>query len=320
MTARFAPLKSAGNSALRRGSAFAAAVALTMAGQDVTLRYRWNIGEPLRYRVTQTVMMTAPGAEMTFSMVRVVQMSANAIAADGTSAVRLLVESVRLDIVSPTGKVTFDGNAVGGQPADPMSVAMTKLMRAYVGESVVVVMTSRGMIQKVEGSSRIAEKVQQDTPEGAAALGLQVFDSIQADEKLRSTLAQGFAEFPDRALRLGDTWQVRNKIEDPIAGTIIVNTGLTFTGVENLGGRDVARIASTAMIDAMNAGDPSSVRPNAVSVGSGEVLFDRKNGCLYRATLQTVIPMSRRTTTPDGRSMTQQGSTTSTTTFELIEK
>lgn len=78
MTVRFAPLKSAGSSALRRGSAFAAAVALTMAGQDVTLRYRWNIGEPLRYRVTQTMMMTAPGAEMTFSMVRVVQMSANA--------------------------------------------------------------------------------------------------------------------------------------------------------------------------------------------------------------------------------------------------
>jgi hypothetical protein len=164
------------------------------------------------------------------------------------------------------------------------------------------------------------DKAQQYTPLLTAALGLQSVRSTEsADETLGTVLARGFGEFPERALRPGDAWQTRNTISNPFTAQI-VSTTHTLDGVKNIDGRELTRIVSMLAIQIMSARDRPTVAPNFVHVGNGEAFFDRQNGRLYRATARTVLPFSVSSPAPDGGRVGIQGSTTSVTTVELIEK
>ena len=78
---------------------------------------------------------------------------------------------------------------------------------ALVGESITLVMSPNGAIQKMEGMARIMEKMQKTAPQGRAALGMAGLDSMLTDESMKGAFGQSFGHLPGTAVKPGDTWK-----------------------------------------------------------------------------------------------------------------
>ena len=79
-----------------------------------------------------------------------------------------------------------------------------------IGESFTLVMAPTGEVQKVEGFAKLAEKMFKSVPQDPAVAG--ILDGLKAnlsDDAMRSMFTQTFAQFPNRPLKSGDTWNTQ---------------------------------------------------------------------------------------------------------------
>jgi hypothetical protein len=300
----------------------------SLLGQEGVLKYRWNKGDVLRYRiVTQTnaAMTGIPGmGEMTVNttLTQVQQMTTQEVAADGSATIQNKFESVKMETATPMGSYAYDSAAPPQNTADPVIASMASSMGALVGESITLVMSPDGSIQKMEGMTRIMEKVKQSTPQ-AAGFGLGL-DSVLSDDAMKGTFGQNFGHFPATPVKPGDTWKHDLSMPNPF-GIMKLATTFSVKGVETTGGKELVRIASTSTITA-TAGDKAPPMPVPMTIqfndgtGDGELIFDRKLGRNQRASFNTTLPLSMSMTGPDGSQMSIQALTKTTTTMELIEK
>ena len=133
-------------------------------GQEGVLRYRWTKGESLRYRIVQTTnaqMSGLPGMgemNITNTMTQLLQQTATDVAADGTGTLQMKFEAIKMEMGTPMGTFVYD-SAAPANTADPMVAQIAATMGVLVGESITVVMSPNGAIQKIEGMSAIAQKV-----------------------------------------------------------------------------------------------------------------------------------------------------------------
>ena len=313
------------------GTAVMAIVTLagsSLLGQEGVLKYRWNKGEVLRYRVvtqTNAAMTGIPGmGEMTVSntMTQVQQLTTQEVAADGAATIQNKFESVKMETATPMGSYAYDSTAPPQNAADPVIASMASTMGALVGESITLVMSPDGSIQKMEGMTRIMEKVKKSNPQTAGfGMGL---DSMLSDEAMKGMFGQNFGHLPATPVKPGDTWKHDLTMPNPF-GIMSFATTFSVKGVETTGGKDLVRIASTSTIKA-TAGDKAPPMPMPMTIqfsdgtGDGELVFDRKLGRNQRASFNTTLPLSMSMTGPDGSQMSIQALTKTTTTMELIEK
>jgi hypothetical protein len=317
----------------------AAVSARPVFGQDVTLRYRWTPGEEFRYRMTLQTGTTVSGTglpglgdmSLDQTMSQVIRTIVDNVAADGTATLRQVIESVRAEMNTPTGKVVFDSATSGSDAAaDPFSKSLAVMYSTMIEQSVTVVTLPTGAVQKIEGMARLMEKMLSNLPQNPAAAG--VLDSLKdmfSDDATRDMSSRGLAQFPDRPLKPGDTWDRQFTASLPMTGAITTSTTSTFQGVGNSGGVSVARItAKLTMKSGPAAAQPSTPPfPFTLQMGEGtgesELLFDVARGRVQRVTSGTTQPMTMTTTgaAPDGsRAMSMRTIAKTTMTMELIER
>ena len=299
-------------------------------GQDAALRYRWVKGEEVRYRVSQqgtTTISGLPGmGEMTMdqSHVQVLRLTVEDVATDGSATLRQTFESVRMELNSPAGKAVFD-SAAADKPTDPIAVAIGATMSAMIGESITVVLVPTGAVIKVEGMSRIFDKIMKTLPQDPT--GAQVFSQLKgtmSDDAMRSMFEQGFATFPDHAVKAGETWTGQFRMSLPIIGTVTTTRTSTLQGVESSNGTSIARIATMfAMRQDAEASPPGPMGMTAKladSKGEGEILFDIAKGRVQKTSSRSEMPVTLSMTGPNGSQINAQSLVRTTVTMELVEK
>jgi hypothetical protein len=299
-------------------------------GQDATLRYRWVKGDDVRYRVSQqgtTTINGLPGmGEMTMdqSNVQVIRLTVEDVATDGSATLRQTFESARMELNSPAGKAVFD-SAAADKPTDPIAVAIGATMSAMIGESITVVLMPTGAVIKVEGMSRIFDKIMKALPQDPT--GAQVFGQFKgtmSDDAMRSMFEQGFVTFPDHAVKAGETWIGQFKMSLPIIGTLTTTRTSTLQGVESSSGASIARIATMiAMRQDAEASPPGPMGMTAKladSKGEGEILFDIARGRVQKTSSRSEMPVTMSMTGPDGSQINAQSHVRTTMTMEIVEK
>jgi hypothetical protein len=295
--------------------------------QEVTLRYRWTKGDTLRYRLTMQTALTMSGlpggmgdVTMNTTIVQVLRDVVEDVTADGTATLRQTTESVRADVQTPFGKMLFDSAAPDSGGADPGSAMLKDVYSGLVGESIVLVMSQSGEIRKVEGMSRLAEKMFAKLPQQAMGpLGDSLKGSL-SDEAIKVIFSQGFAQFPDKPVKAGDTWNNQMQVTNPMVGGMTTKIASTLKGV------DASQIA-TIVTKTTLAQDASKVASNPMGFkiemsegsGTGEVLFDAARGQLQRGTSDITQPMTMSGSAPDGTAINAQTTTKSTVTIELVK-
>jgi Family of unknown function (DUF6263) len=299
-------------------------------GQDATLRYRWVKGDEVRYRLSQqgnTTVTGLPGVgEMTNdqSNVQVFHQTVEDVAADGSATLRQTFESVRMEMSSPAGKAVFD-SAAADKPTDPIAAAMGMTMSAMIGESITIVVLPTGAVIRVEGMSRILDKILKTLPQNPA-LGQTIsqLEGIMGDDAMRSLFEQSFVKFPDRAVKTGETWTGQFKMSNPMFGALTTTLTSTLKGVESGNGASIARI--TAMIavtqdaEAKGSGLPGMTAKLADSKGEGEMLFDITKGRLQKSSFKSEMPVTMSLAGPSGSPINSQMLVRNTITLEIVEK
>jgi hypothetical protein len=299
-------------------------------GQDVSLRYRWTKGDALRYRITTesaVAMSGMPGMgdmTVTTTQSQVQQLTPTDVAADGTATVTMRFESVRMNMSSPMGSFGYDSAAPPSQAADPITAQLAVVMGGLVGESVSAVIAPTGAIRSLEGGTRLMEKLKKALPADAgAAMGSLGggLDSIMSDDAMRGNFGQSFATLPDKAVKVGDTWQSEIKMPNP-AGQMTVSSTFTLKAVDRVDARDVARIEFTQQIKPGAGGSAMGMMTVQMTdgTGDGEILFDHKLGRIVRSVARNTLPMTMSMTGPDGSAMNMNALTKTTVTLELVER
>lgn len=302
------------------------AVGAQVAGQEAHLRYRWNKGEALRYRVTVESAVTMSGVpgmgDMTVSntMTQVQVMTTDDVTADGTATVGSKIESVRLDMNTPMGTMTYD-SANAATVSDPMIAPIAQVMGALVGETVTLVLAADGSVKSVTGATKLAEKIKQNMPPGADAMGgLAGLDALMGDEAMRATFGQNFASLPTGPVKPGHTWKSELKIPNAMGE---MTTAQTFTvkDIVPMNGRPMTRIALALDVKVAPGGmvGPMSVQAGP-GTGDGESLFDHTRGRLQKTVIHLNLPMQMSMAAPDGTAINISGQTKTTTTVELVER
>jgi len=306
--------------------AIVVAVGVQVAGQEAHLRYRWNKGEALRYKVTTDSTVTMSGVpgmgDMTVgnTMTQVQVMTTDDVTADGTATVSSKIESVRMDMNTPMGTMTYD-SANAAAASDPMIAPIAQMMGALIGETVTVVLGPDGAVKSVTGATKLAEKLKQNMPPGADAMGgLAGLDAMMSDEAMRATYGQNFASLPAKPVKPGDTWKSEVKMPNPVGEMSMAQT-FTVKDIMLMNGRPMTRILLGLDVKVAPGGmmGPMSVQAGP-GTGDGETLFDHTRGRLQKTVIHLTLPMQMSMAAPDGTTINISGQTKTTTTVELVER
>ena len=305
------------------------ASAASASAQGVTLRYRWTKGETVTYRMTMLTASAATGmpgvAEMKVdqTMTQVVTMMVEDVASDGATTLRQTFVSVKMEMNGPIGHVAYD-TAAPRANANPIVQSIRQVLDGMVGESVTVVQAPDGAVRKVEGASRILDKIVKSMPDGpssqAASQGLR---SLLSDEALKTTMEQSFSKFPQHPVKPGDTWDGQMSVGNEASGRIGGTVTFTLKSLEGSPDAGVARIAVGLRLKQEIAAPPG---PNGMTLklgevrGEGELLFDAASGRVRKSTMKTDMPSTISGAGPDGNPVAMQNRTTTTVTMELVEK
>ena len=307
----------------------AATASLNAFRQEVTLAYRWTKGEPVLYRVTQDVVTTMSGVpgmgELTVNqtMSQVLRTVPDTVAQDGTATLSQSVDSIRMAMSTPAGNMGYD-SADPAALQDPSGM-MKNMFSAMLGVPFTVVLAPTGRVEKVDGMSRIMEKVFQTLPQNpGSAAALEAVKGSLSDEAMRGLLGQGFAQFPGKPVRVGDTWNGDLKTSNPMLGGLATSTVFTLNAIEGSGDAQLAKVGIKL---SMKQEQPSSAQnPFGLTVqmtealGQGELSFNVAKGRLVRSSVDIDMPFSMTGNGPDGAPLSMTSKAKSKTTVEAIEK
>jgi hypothetical protein len=299
--------------------------------QDVALTYRWTKGETVRYRIVQqntTTISGLPGGMGDLAIdqtsTQTIRLAAEDISADGTTTIRHVFESVKMEMNSPMFAMSYD-SAKPDAGDDPMTAMLRRVMTPIIGESFTLVMAPTGEVQKVEGLTKLTEKMFQGLPQDPAVAG--ILDGVKAnlsDDAMRSTFTQTFAQFPNKPLKTGETWNTQISVPNPMLGGLITSTTSTLKSLEGEGSKRVATIVTASTIK-QDSSKPAQANPMGLTaqmgngVGDGEHIFDAGTGRFRRSTTHVSIPMTMSGTGPDGTVLSMKTSIKTTTTVEIVQ-
>lgn len=299
--------------------------------QDLKLTYQWKKGAALKYRIVQkstTALSGLPGGMGDLTIEQSSSQTLNSVvedvAADGTATLRQTVEAIQMEMNSPMMTLSYDStapNAGGGPP----NAILKDVFSQLIGQPYTLVVASTGEIKKVEGVSQIAEKMFKNVAEDPMMAGmLNGLRANMSDDAIRSMLTQSFPQFPEKPLKIGDSWDVQASAANPMLGTLVTAIKATLKAVDGDGGGRVARIATTITIK-RDASKPVPPNPMGMTLdvaeatGDGEQIFDVANGMLQSSTIHLTVPMTMTGTGPDGSALNMTSQVKSTTTTELVK-
>ena len=308
------------------------APAVPARAQSVALRYGWTKGESRSYRITTQTDRTisgmpgAPPGPVTVSqtVTQVMTFVAEEVAPDGAVTLRQTFQSFRMENSNPMGKFVFD-SAAPAASQDPMAQNMRETVGAMIGESVLIEMAADGVVRRVDGPSRIAEKIARvvaTNPEAAAAS--QALRTSLGNEAFKTTLEQTFPRLSAPPVKPGDTWTGQLAMGNPAMGRIAGRTVFTLKALEGGGDAAVARIAVVLTLKQEVVPPPNGPAAMVITLGeakgAGEIVFGLKGGRIQRSTMRTDVPSTVVMNGPDGAPATVDNKTTITMTMELVEK
>ena len=297
--------------------------------QTTPLRYQWKQGDSMTYRTVVKTTSTSTGAptgpatfEQTLS--QTLKLTVAAVDPEGTAIIRQSIEAVNLKVVSPMGTVEYDSARTVGDDADPRVIAMSKTVGGMVGEAISVTMTATGVVRRIDGAPRIADKLINNLPRDPMAGGLaQNIKSMLSEDALRSSLEQSFSRLPNEPVKVGDTWTAEQTVGADAIGKVIGTSTFTLKAIEGTGEAAVARIAVRLALRQENtptAGASAIMRLDPKSEGTGEVVFNIGRGRIDTNSMRTEMPSTVTIRAPDGGTVTMQNTTRTAMTMERIEK
>lgn len=238
---------------------------------QVLLRYRFELNETLRYKVTQetTAKLRVGGQGGGSSAVQTTHVShfVRDINEDGAATVQLTIERVRLSLITPAQvnrPFEYDSSSRRTDSAPP---GYAELMGQLVGARFLVEHSDRGEIVPLDVPEPLLERLQN----APAAARIWMPDP---PENLRQLITQTSLTLPQSPVRPGDVWEAVQTVALP-QGPAELRQVWTYEGTAP-DGLDRIGVRHEPSPDAPQAGLRET--PVRLVSSTGTILFDSTRG------------------------------------------
>lgn len=244
------------------------------------LTWKWKAGDKVRYRMTQSMGMAiqaGPAGEVSTAMSQDVLMGwkVEKVADDGAATISQQVERIVMRNKGNAGQ-GFDYDSDSEDPPAGMAALVAPVFEAMVEHPFRVTMRPSGEATEFQLSDELSKAL--DRLPGGAVSGDMVTQMSQ----------QSMLKFPAEPLAVGDKWTNTAEVTSPAIGEMKVHTTYTYDGPREVDGRQYEAFTPSIQMEA--AGEESQIPMKyETKESTGEILFDRQKGRLFRSRLLQTI-------------------------------
>jgi hypothetical protein len=141
---------------------------------------------------------------------------------NGNWKVKQKIEGLRIEIEVGGNKIPFDSTK-NGAGVNPLS----DFFKALIGSEFLLTLDNNMKISKIEGRGDFLKKLTKEN-QGMAPL----LKSILSDEALKQMSDPAFALIPNKAVKKGDSWELKNTLDMGSIGTFYTIYRCTYEGAD----------------------------------------------------------------------------------------
>ena len=200
-------------------------------------------------------------------------------------AIRFKMNAMGMDMGYDSKNV---GDTVG---ENMMSGMLRKVFGSMVGKSFHMIMTPKGEVLKVEGLKDLVESMESSiniSEQMRASMKKQMEQSFNEDQ-IKQSFAQGFYIYPDKALKVGDSW---NKNFDKDMNNIKMNQDVTFTVKDINSSTVVLELSGKLKSSSVPGQDSVKIKMELSGDEKGTMEMDRATGMIRQGNIDMDMKMS----------------------------
>ncbi len=269
--------------------------------EKANLRYQFKEGQKLRYSLeekgemefgiagNQTRIETRTVFHLLWQVARVNK--------EGKVTVRQTLERIQMTLDLPTGKMSYDSQA-GKEPDDATSKELARALKVFVGEEMTLTLDSRGQIESLKYSAKLAGEIARLPPQAASMA------QVLSEDVLRRTIGQCLPAMPEKAPNKGQTWDSKLQAKMSSAVNFTLDNKYTLEGEVKRQGRTTVKIGNKPTITVTtNPGSAATIKvlkQQASSTSYFEPATGRLLESVYAQKLELEVSENGQTTTLKG--------------------
>ncbi|MEX2309282.1 MAG: DUF6263 family protein [Pirellulales bacterium] len=245
------------------------------------LRWKFEKGEKLDYKMVQDMTMTAEGGplkKMETKMRQEMDMTWDIedVNAEGHAVIRQKFDRVKMKMTTPVGGFEYDSDS-DEAPAG-LAAMIAPMYKAMTEGEFIITMSDRGEVKDVKIPEEVLTALK-NSP-GAAAMG-----DLSTAEGFKKMISQGALVLPEAQPKEGETWSTKVEMNNPMVGTQTVQTTYRYEGDKEMDGTTYSVIRPELKMDFANNAQPNLQMKIGEQSSDGEVLFNVDEGRLHTSTL-----------------------------------
>jgi len=195
-------------------------------GDAVDLKLNLKKGETYTYNMKMNMNMASlSDVNMDFGF----KMKVDDVDAQNNFAINCFYDAIRFKVSALGKDMGYDSKNVGDTTHEnPQDKIFRKIFGSMVGQSFKMTMSPKGEVLKVEGLKDLIESMTagMDIPEGQKEQMKQQMSQSFSEDQMKQTFSQGFSVFPDKPVKVGDSW--KKNVSKTTSG-IAMNQEVTYT-------------------------------------------------------------------------------------------
>lgn len=190
-----------------------AAAVLLLAAQEgrVELRWKFEKGRELRYRVSQKTTAPIPGGSLEQQMSTTYSLTVEEVDAKGAATLRVKYEKLS---IRSTGPQAYEYDSEKDKDLDD---AEARSLGKIIGQSFTIRMAPSGAVEGLAGAEKLLAVLFKESPPGAGK-NRENLKRIFSDDALKGTLQHMFVPLPPAAVAPGESWSSRHARALPFFG------------------------------------------------------------------------------------------------------
>jgi hypothetical protein len=262
--------------------------AVSAAGADAELRWKFRKDKPYHYVLTQGMEMSmkVQNNDVKTKMSQVSEMTwkINTVKPDGSAEMTQVIDRIQIKVEGPGGNFEIDSKRKDdGAQAGP-AASINSMVQGIVGVPVDMVMSARGELTSIKIPEKFMEAMKTAGPGG------QAFAGAFSEKGMKQAYEQSSMPLPEKAVSVGTTWVQKRTFETPGLGNMDVDTTYTDKG-ELPGDANIRKIDAVVTVK-FNTPENAQVSVRVASQdNAAKFLFNTASGHLSRSEIKQNMKM-----------------------------
>ncbi len=273
--------------------------AVSAAGADAQLRWKFRMDKPYHYVLTQGMEMSMklPNNDINTKMSQVSEMTwkVKSVKPDGSAEMTQVIDRIQIKVEGPAGGFDIDSKKKAEAALAEPAASINKMIEGIVGTPIDLVMSARGELISIKVPEKFMEAMKTAGPGG------QAFAGAFSEKGIKQLFEQSSFLLPEKAVSPGTTWSQKRSLETAGLGNMAIDT--TYTDKGEVSGEPGMRKIDGVITMQFEKPENAQVSVRVASQdNTAKFLFNTTSGHLSRSEIKQIMKME---ISAQGQSFTQ---------------